>query len=79
MPGHVGDVQQAVDAAQIDERAEFGDVLDDALADLARLDLAEEFVLEFLRLSSISLRRLTTIFRRCSSILRILHSMFRSM
>ena len=36
-PAHVGDVQQAVDAAQVDERAELGDVLDHALADLARL------------------------------------------
>ena len=34
-PAHVGDVQQAVDAAQVDERAELGDVLDDALAALA--------------------------------------------
>jgi hypothetical protein len=30
-PGHVGDVQQAVDAAEVDERAEVGDVLDRAL------------------------------------------------
>ena len=34
-PGHVGDVQQAVDAAQIDERAVVGDVLHDALEHLA--------------------------------------------
>src|SRR6185503_13136896 len=34
-PRHVGDVQQAVDAAQIDERAVIGDVLDHALEDLA--------------------------------------------
>src|SRR5688500_9027885 len=32
-PGHVGDVQQAVDAAEVDERAEVGDVLDGALDD----------------------------------------------
>ena len=44
-PAHVGDVQQAVDAAQVDEGAELGDVLDDALADLARLDLGEQLVL----------------------------------
>jgi hypothetical protein len=37
-PGHVGDVQQTVDAAEVDERAEVGDVLDRALADLHRLD-----------------------------------------
>ena len=34
-PRHVGDVQQAVDAAQVDERAVVGDVLDDALEHLA--------------------------------------------
>ena len=34
-PRHVGDVQQAVDAAQIDERAVIGDVLDDAAEHLA--------------------------------------------
>ena len=32
-PGHVGDVQQAVDAAQVHERTVFGDVLDHALDD----------------------------------------------
>ena len=45
-PAHVGDVQQTVDAAQVDEGAEFGDVLDDALADLARFDLGEEAILQ---------------------------------
>ena len=75
-PAHVGDVQQAVDAAEVDERAEVGDVLDDALADLARLDLGEQLLLLLARAcSSISLRRLTTMLRRLSSILRILHSM----
>ena len=44
-PAHVGDVQQAVDAAEVDERAEVGDVLDDALADLARGDLLEQLLL----------------------------------
>ena len=34
-PCEVGDVQQAVDAAQVDERAVVGDVLDDALDDRA--------------------------------------------
>ena len=41
-PAHVGDVQQAVDAAQVDERAEVGDVLDDALAQLADFQLLEQ-------------------------------------
>ena len=49
-PAHVGDVQQAVDAAEVDERAEVGDVLDDALADLARLDLGEQLLLQLVAL-----------------------------
>ena len=79
-PAHVGDVQQAVDAAEVDERAELGDVLDDALADLAGLELATAASPSgSSRRSSISLRRLTTMLRRSSSILRITHSMVRSM
>ena len=38
-PAHVGDVQQAVDAAEVDERAVVGDVLDHAFADFAFLEL----------------------------------------
>src|SRR5256886_3060869 len=41
---HVGDVQQAVHAAQIDERAEIGDVLHDPLAHLTDLQLVHEDV-----------------------------------
>src|SRR5206468_3424114 len=41
---HVGDVQQAVDAAQIDERAEVGDVLNDALAHLIDRQLLHQDV-----------------------------------
>ena len=41
-PAHVGDVQQAVDAAQVDERAELGDVLDHALAELADFERGEQ-------------------------------------
>src|SRR5262245_51108476 len=44
-PAHVGDVQETVDAAQIDEGAELGDVLDHALANLPRLDLGEQLLL----------------------------------
>src|SRR5262249_36298434 len=47
-PAHVGDVQEAVDAAEVDEGAELGDVLDDALADLAHLDLGEQLRLQLL-------------------------------
>ena len=46
-PAHVGDVQQAVDAAQVDERAEVGDVLDHALAELADFELGEQLLLLF--------------------------------
>ena len=74
-PAHVGDVQQAVDAAQVDERAEVGDVLDDALADLADFELVEQLASSAARAGPrCSLRRLTTMLRRASSILRIMHS-----
>src|SRR6266852_6973675 len=41
---HVGDVEQAVHAAQVDEGAEVGDVFDDALPRLADLQLLHEDV-----------------------------------
>ena len=44
-PRHVGDVQQAVDAAEIDERAVVGDVLDDALEHLALGEHVERVLL----------------------------------
>ena len=43
LPGDVGDMQQAVDAAQIDERAVIGDVLDDAVDDLALGQVLHDF------------------------------------
>ena len=43
LPAHVGDVQQAVDAAEVHEGAVVGDVLDHALAHLALVQLADEF------------------------------------
>ena len=67
-PAHVGDVQQAVDAAQIDERAEVGDVLDHALAALADFQLGQELGLLLCPLLFDQRRRLTTMFRRISSI-----------
>ena len=74
-PAHVGDVQQAVDAAQVDERAEVGDVLDRALANLADGSISSRSCFFCCsRVISISLRRLTTMLRRLSSILRIMHS-----
>src|SRR5262245_62359373 len=42
LPAHVGDVQQAIDAAQIDECAEVGDVLHHALANLLDLQFLEQ-------------------------------------
>ena len=41
-PRDVGDVQQAVDAAEIDERAVVGDVLDHAFEDLAFLEAGDQ-------------------------------------
>src|SRR5437879_8152592 len=43
-PGDIGDVQQAVDAAEIHERAVIGDVLDDAVDDLAFFDILHQFL-----------------------------------
>ena len=42
-PGDVGDVQQAVDAAEVNERTVIGDVLDHAVDDLAFLELLDDF------------------------------------
>jgi len=41
-PGHVGDVQQAIDTAQVDERAVIGDVLDHTFDDLTLLELGHD-------------------------------------
>jgi hypothetical protein len=43
LPAHVGHVQQAVDAAQVNERTVVGDVLDDAFADFTLLQLRHQF------------------------------------
>ena len=43
-PGDVGDVQQPVDAAQIDKRAVVGDVLDHAVDDLALFEVLHQFL-----------------------------------
>ncbi len=43
-PRHVGHVQQAVDAAEVDERTVVGDVLDHALDDLAFLERLDDLV-----------------------------------
>src|SRR6476661_3136776 len=46
-PAHVSDVQQAIDAAQIDEGAELGDVFDDAFAKLADFERFQKLLLLF--------------------------------
>src|SRR3984957_6617510 len=43
-PCDIGDVQQAVDAAEIDERAVVGDVLDDAVDDLALFEVLHQLL-----------------------------------
>ena len=43
-PGDVGDVQQAVDAAEIDEGAVVGDVLDHAVDDLALFEVLHQLL-----------------------------------
>src|ERR1700694_5135315 len=46
-PGDIGDVQQTVDAAEIDERTVIGDVLDDAVDDLAFFEILHQFLALF--------------------------------
>src|SRR5450759_2182506 len=43
-PGAIGDMQQTVDAAEIDERTVIGDVLDDAVDDLALFEILHQFL-----------------------------------
>ena len=62
-PGEVGDVQQAVDAAEVDERAVVGDVLDDALDDRAFLQRREQLLALLARLLPRARRGATR--RRC--------------
>ena len=47
-PRHIGDMEQAVDSAEVDEGAEIGDVLDDAIADLVLLEIDQHPVAEHL-------------------------------
>ena len=44
LPGNIGDVQKAVDAAQIDKCAIVGDVLDHAVDNLAFLEVGHQFL-----------------------------------
>ena len=69
-PAHVGDVQQPVDPAEVDERAEVGDVLDHALAEFAwPIPRGSRAVGPSSRPALLDQRRrLTTMLRRSSSI-----------
>src|SRR5210317_1371615 len=42
-PSHIRDVQQTIDATEIDERAVIGEILDDTLDDLAFLETLQQF------------------------------------
>src|SRR5229473_7666886 len=46
-PGDIGDVQQAVDAAEIDERTVIGDVLDHTVDDLTLFEILHQFLALF--------------------------------
>src|SRR3984893_2310719 len=43
-PGDIGDVQEAVDAAEVDERTVIGDVLDDTVDDLTLFEVLHQFL-----------------------------------
>ena len=74
-PAHIGDMEQAVEAVEVDERAEIGDVLDRALADVARGHFGEQAWRGVsLRSCSISSRRERTMFCRSWLILTTLKS-----
>ena len=66
--------KQAVDAAQVDERAEIGDVLDRPLAELARRDLGRSGCFFCLALVLDQLAAADDDVAPLSSILRIMHS-----
>jgi hypothetical protein len=70
-PGDVGDVQQAVDAAEVHEGAVVGDVLDHAVEDHAFLEALDSSARCSARVSSSTARRETTMLPRARSILRI--------
>ena len=64
-PGHVGDVQQAVDPAEVDECAVLGEVLDHAAEDLALLEVLQRLLLLLaFSSSSTALRESTMLPRR---------------
>ena len=74
LPGHIGDMQEAIDAIQVKEYAEVGDVFDDAFTDIADFDVFKKFGFFGDSFSFKSSRRETTTFLRSILILRILNS-----
>src|SRR5262249_44536989 len=46
-PTHIGDMEQTVDTVEVDEGAEIRDVLDRALADIARGHFGQQFLTSF--------------------------------
>jgi hypothetical protein len=73
-PGEIGDVQQAVDAAEVDERAVVGDVLDDALDGAPSCSEASRCSRSAPAVSSSTARRDTTTLLRLRSSLMTLNS-----
>ncbi len=47
-PRHIRDVQKAVDATEIDECSEVGDILDDAFANLIQFYFGHQIGLQFI-------------------------------
>ena len=74
LPGEIGDMQQAVDATEIDERAVVGEVLDHALDDLAFLQVGEQRIALGRHFVSTTARRETTTLLRLRSSLMTLNS-----
>jgi hypothetical protein len=74
LPGHVGDVQQAVDAAEVDERTVVGEVLDDTLDDQPSCRFSSSCSRSALYSSSTTARRDTTTLLRFWSSLMTLNS-----
>ncbi len=75
LPCHVGDMEQAVDAIEIKEYAEVGDIFNDSFTDDRQLEYFQGDLLswKFVLLQASS-RRDTTTFLRSILILRILNS-----
>ena len=47
-PAHIGDMQQAINTAQVDEGTEVGDILDQTCAEVTYFQVAEKFLLHLL-------------------------------